>query len=220
MYNVNEIFETIQGEGIFTGVPSIFIRLQGCPVGCSWCDTRQTWDALPQDEIRFSALLEKCEDNPHWATATTNDIIKHLIEHYRAKHVVITGGEPCIFDLLPLTTQLEKNGYFCQIETSGTYPINTSLNTWVTVSPKINMRMKLTVLNDALERANEIKHPVATESDIEKLDALLDTIDTTGKIIALQPISQKIKATALCIKTCIARQWRLSIQTHKYLNIA
>lgn len=220
MYNVNEIFETIQGEGVFTGVPAVFIRLQGCPVACSWCDTRQTWDASPQEKAHFSAILEKRADSATWASVTTADIVNHLTRQFSAKHVVITGGEPCIFDLLPLTAALETNGYRCQIETSGTYPISASSNTWVTVSPKINMRSKLLILDSAIARADEIKHPVATESDIDKLDAILATVDTTKKIIALQPISQKPNATALCIKTCIERNWRLSIQTHKYLNIA
>ncbi|WP_407330470.1 7-carboxy-7-deazaguanine synthase QueE [Enterovibrio sp. 27052020O] len=220
MYNVNEIFETIQGEGTFTGVPSVFVRLQGCPVGCPWCDTRQTWDTLPNDERDFGAVIAKTGDSPTWASASSEEILAHLTKNYTAKHVVITGGEPCIFDLFPLTTRLESAGYRCQIETSGTYAVNASSDTWVTVSPKINMRGKLPVLTEALERANEIKHPVGTESDIEKLDALLTGIDLAGKEVALQPISQKPRATALCIETCIRRNWRLSIQTHKYLDIA
>ncbi|WP_028025283.1 7-carboxy-7-deazaguanine synthase QueE [Enterovibrio calviensis] len=220
MYNVNEIFETIQGEGTFTGVPSVFVRLQGCPVGCPWCDTRQTWDTLPNDERDFGTVLAKTGDSPTWAQVSADAILAHLEQNYTAKHVVITGGEPCIFDLIPLTSRLESAGYRCQIETSGTYAIKATKDTWVTVSPKINMRGKLPVLVEALERANEIKHPVGTESDIEKLDTLLDGINLSSKEIALQPISQKPRATELCIKTCIARNWRLSIQTHKYLDIA
>ncbi|MGF1705164.1 7-carboxy-7-deazaguanine synthase QueE [Enterovibrio baiacu] len=221
MYNVNEIFETIQGEGTFTGVPSVFVRLQGCPVGCPWCDTRQTWDTLPGDERDFGAIITKTGDSPIWAAVDANDILTHLQKNYTAKHVVITGGEPCIYDLRPLTELLESAGYRCQIETSGTYPVQTTEGTWVTVSPKINMRGKLPVLESALERANEIKHPVGTESDIEKLEALLDGVALRENVeIALQPISQKPRATALCIDTCIKRNWRLSIQTHKYLDIA
>ncbi|MGF1766433.1 7-carboxy-7-deazaguanine synthase QueE [Enterovibrio makurazakiensis] len=220
MYNVNEIFETIQGEGTFTGVPSVFVRLQGCPVGCPWCDTRQTWDTLPNDERDFGTVLAKTGDSPTWSQVSADTILAHLAKSYTAKHVVITGGEPCIFDLIPLTSRLESAGYRCQIETSGTYAIKATKDTWVTVSPKINMRGKLPVLVEALERANEIKHPVGTESDIEKLDTLLDGINLSSKEIALQPISQKPRATELCIKTCIQRNWRLSIQTHKYLDIA
>ncbi|MBV7299735.1 7-carboxy-7-deazaguanine synthase QueE [Enterovibrio paralichthyis] len=220
MYKVNEIFETIQGEGTFTGVPSVFIRLQGCPVGCPWCDTRQTWDTLPTDERDFGTVIAKSGDSPLWSAVSVEALIEHVTASYSAKHIVITGGEPCMYDLMPLTQQLEALGYRCQIETSGTYEVQATPSTWVTVSPKINMRGKLPVLKAALERANEIKHPVGTETDIEKLDELLSDIDLSGKEVALQPISQKPRATALCIETCIARNWRLSIQTHKYLQIA
>ncbi len=107
-----------------------------------------------------------------------------------------------------------------QIETSGTSEILTHEQTWVTVSPKIGMKGGLPVLVSALERANEIKHPVATERHIEELDALLASARLREDVvIALQPISQKPRATELAMATCIARNWRLSIQTHKYLNI-
>lgn len=140
---------------------------------------------------------------------------------YTARHVVITGGEPCIHDLLPLTDLLEKNGFSCQIETSGTHEVRCTPNARVTVSPKLNMRGGYEVLSQALERANEIKHPVGRVRDIEALDELLATLtDDKPRVIALQPISQKDDATRLCIETCIARNWRLSMQTHKYLNIA
>ncbi|WP_318476661.1 7-carboxy-7-deazaguanine synthase QueE [Photobacterium leiognathi] len=222
MYKINEVFETIQGEGVFTGVPAIFVRLQICPVGCSWCDTKQTWTAEPQDLASLEQIMAKTEDSPLWTQLDANGVVELLIDQkYTAKHVVITGGEPCIYDLRPLTEALEAAGFNCQIETSGTSEIQASNNTWVTVSPKINMKAKLPVLASALERANEIKHPVGTSKDIEQLDALLEGKNLKSDVtIALQPISQKPRATELCIETCIARNWRLSIQTHKYLAIA
>ncbi len=222
MYKINEVFETIQGEGVFTGVPAIFVRLQICPVGCAWCDTKHTWQADPESETDFNTVMAKTGDSPLWVNVTAEDILARFNqEGYTAKHVVITGGEPCLYDLLPFTELLEANGYHCQIETSGTETIRTSANTWVTVSPKINMKGKRTVLTSALSRANEIKHPVGTEKDIEQLDALLkDKILRDDVTIALQPISQKPRATELCVETCIARNWRLSVQTHKYLAIA
>ncbi|WP_318446091.1 7-carboxy-7-deazaguanine synthase QueE [Photobacterium leiognathi] len=222
MYKINEVFETIQGEGVFTGVPAIFVRLQVCPVGCSWCDTKQTWTAEPQDLASLEQIMAKTEDSPLWTQLDANGVAQLLIDQkYTAKHVVITGGEPCIYDLRPLTEALEAAGFNCQIETSGTSEIQASDNTWVTVSPKINMKAKLPVLASALERANEIKHPVGTNKDIEQLDALLEGKNLKSDVtIALQPISQKPRATELCIETCIARNWRLSIQTHKYLAIA
>ena len=222
VYKINEVFETIQGEGVFTGVPAIFVRLQICPVGCSWCDTKQTWTAEPNDLVDVERIIIKTEDSPLWTQLDANGIVDLLIKQgYTAKHVVITGGEPCIYDLHPLTTALETAGFNCQIETSGTSEILTSDQTWVTVSPKINMKAKLPILPSALARANEIKHPVGTHKDIEQLEALLTTATLRNDVtIALQPISQKPRATELCIETCIARNWRLSIQTHKYLAIA
>ncbi|MEI8670905.1 7-carboxy-7-deazaguanine synthase QueE [Vibrio sp. SA48] len=216
------MFETIQGEGVYTGVPSVFIRLQQCLVGCAWCDTKQTWDATPQDECSTDDILAKTQDSPTWCSASAKQIISlYKKQGYQAKHIVITGGEPCIYDLRPLAQAFEAIGCQCQIETSGTSPIQTTEKTWVTVSPKVAMKGKLPVLDSALLRANEIKHPVATSKDIDQLDELLSRANVpTSTIIALQPISQKERATQLCIDTCIARNWRLSIQTHKYLSIA
>ena len=220
-YPINEIFQTLQGEGVFTGVPAVFIRLQGCPVGCSWCDTKQTWEKDPSKETTLGDIALKTLDSDEWAMSDTNTLIDLMREKkYSAKHIVITGGEPCIYDLTPLTNELELKGYQCQIETSGTYPIQCSDNTWVTVSPKVGMKGGLKVLKQAVNRANEIKHPVAREKDIQALDELLAmrTLETPP-VVALQPISQKASATKLCIDTCIKRNWRLSIQTHKYLAI-
>ncbi|MGF1787420.1 7-carboxy-7-deazaguanine synthase QueE [Photobacterium swingsii] len=222
MYKLNEVFETIQGEGVFTGVPAIFVRLQVCPVGCSWCDTKQTWSAEPSDFTDLDTIMVKKEDSPLWTELDANGVVQLLIDQgYTAKHVVITGGEPCIYDLMPLTQALENAGFQCQIETSGTSDVMATTATWVTVSPKINMKAKLPVLASALERANEIKHPVGTQKDVDQLDALLNGKTLRSDVtIALQPISQKPRATELCIETCVKRNWRLSIQTHKYLAIA
>ena len=219
---MNEIFQTIQGEGYFTGVPSVFVRLQVCPVGCAWCDTKQTWEAEPQDEVSFGEIIAKQADSPLWCLASESDIIKQYQSlGFTAKHIVITGGEPCLYDLKPLTAAFEQLGCQCQIETSGTFEIQCSDKTWVTVSPKIAMKGKLPVLISAMQRANEIKHPVGTLKDIEQLDTLLLETKCQHKVgIALQPISQKPRATELCMQVCIERNWRLSIQTHKYLNIA
>lgn len=220
-YPINEIFQTIQGEGVFTGLPAIFVRLQGCPVGCPWCDTRHTWVVDPALEVGSDAVLNRSNESDCWSKMSAEAILASFERlGYRARHVVITGGEPCLYDLQALSTALVAAGYQVQIETSGTSEIKTHDSTWVTVSPKIGMKGGLPVLRSALERANEIKHPVATERHIEELDALLATATLRPDVvIALQPISQKPRATELAMATCIARNWRLSIQTHKYLNI-
>ncbi len=222
MYKLNEMFETIQGEGVFTGVPAVFVRLQECPVGCSWCDTKQTWFAQEEEQRSIGDILLKTEDSPTWCFVSADAIVsEYKKQGFNAKHIVITGGEPCIYDLRALTEAFESMGCQCQIETSGTSEVVTSDNTWVTVSPKVAMKGRLPVLRSALERANEIKHPVGTQKDIDHLDELLSSANIEATtVIALQPISQKPRATQLCIDTCVARNWRLSVQTHKYLSIA
>lgn len=220
MYKVNEIFETIQGEGNYTGTPSIFLRLQGCPVGCSWCDTKHTWEIHPELLIQLGDTTAKKADSDHWANTDAQGIVELFQQRgYRARHVVITGGEPCMYDLNPLCELLHRSGFSTQIETSGTFEILAPSNTWVTVSPKVNMKGGYQVLLSCLERANEIKHPVAMEKHVEELKELLQTIKTEGKYIYLQPISQKAKATKLAIEACMANNWRLSVQVHKYLGI-
>ncbi|TRW49473.1 7-carboxy-7-deazaguanine synthase QueE [Aliidiomarina halalkaliphila] len=221
VYPVNELFETIQGEGIYTGQPSIFLRLQGCPVGCPWCDTQHTWALEQSDAAPYGEVIAKTEPSPRFVVLNAAQILAKFHERgFTAKHVVITGGEPCMYDLNPLAEVLEAAGYQLQIETSGTFPIQTSAKTWVTVSPKLDMPGGLHVLPEAMARANEIKHPIAMEKHIEALDALLARCPVAEHtVIALQPISQRPRATELAIKTCIERNWRLSVQMHKYLAI-
>lgn len=222
IYSVNEMFQTIQGEGVFTGVPAIFIRLQGCPVGCSWCDTKHTWVIHPEQEIPFRDTLVKSAESEQWGQASSDDLLEAIQQQsWAARHIVLTGGEPALYDLLPLTSALEKAGFRCQIETSGTHEVRCSPATWVTVSPKINMQGGYAILPSVLKQAAEIKHPVARQRDIDALDHLLAQMEWENPpVIALQPVSCKPAATQLCIETCLQRNWRLSIQTHKYLNIA
>ena len=219
-YKINEMFETIQGEGSFTGQPSIFIRLQGCPVGCSWCDTKHTWEVELSDEVTKEKMLAKSQETPQWSNLTVTQIKALVTEQgYKAKHVVITGGEPCMVDLTSLCDAFEEIGYSTQVETSGTFEVLVSNKCWVTVSPKINMRGGYPILSSAMARADEIKHPVATEQHVDDLKALLVEHNVGKTPIYLQPISQKDRATQLAIDTCIANNWRLSIQVHKYIGI-
>jgi len=220
-YKVNELFQTIQGEGFYTGVPAVFVRLQGCDVGCAWCDTKHTWEIEPEKQTDLILLTDRSNESARWSGVNAQQIINEIKRlGYSANLIVITGGEPCMYDLRELTHLLHEFGFKTQIETSGTYPVLVDDNSWVTVSPKINMRAKKEVLLSALERANEIKHPVGTEKDIDQLDALLQPVKSLHKkTICLQPISQKVKATTLCMETCIERNWRLSVQVHKYLDI-
>lgn len=221
LYPVNEIFETIQGEGVYTGVPAIFVRLQGCPVGCPWCDTQHTWEQSPEHEVATALVVNKGAAAPTWANFSAAELLATLqAQGYTAKHIVLTGGEPAMFDLTPLGEVLEAAGYQLQIETSGTFALQVTAQTWVTVSPKIDMPGGYLVRPDCMARANEIKHPIAMQKHVDALDALLKACPPKPTaVISLQPISQKPRATELAIETAIKRNWRLSVQLHKYLNI-
>lgn len=214
-YRVNEIFESIQGEGVFTGTPAIFIRLQGCDVGCSWCDTMHTWDRNAR-EVTLNEEL----DSIAATTMNEKDIVENVVTNYAARHVVITGGEPALYDLNVLASCLISRGLSAQIETSGTVPIDKLLpDAWLTVSPKIGMpggrKVQLSVLN----RANEIKMPVGRQRDIDLLKKdILPNVSSLA-IVSLQPLSQSESATRKCIDEATANGWKVSFQSHKWAGI-
>lgn len=220
MLPVNEIFPSIQGEAHFTGTPSVFIRLQGCDVGCAFCDTKHTW-RLSGRVIPLHEVVEKEEDSDKYAQVREIDILD-MVNRLgpNISHVVITGGEPCDQDLTELTTLLIDFGHDVQIETSGTARIRCHKDAWVTVSPKINQLGGMTVRADAMLRADEIKMPVGKERDIENLiRQLMLTPKRIDARIWLQPISESKSAIDLCYRTCMERGWDLSMQVHKYLGV-
>ena len=198
-YAINEIFHSIQGEATYTGTPSAFIRLQGCDVGCPWCDSKPTWDSSDFNHTTESILDE--------------------IGTYSCGHVVITGGEPLEQNLSHLLKGLEFYGYSVQIETSGTadLPISLTDDVWITLSPKFNMPNKKEVLHEVILRANEVKMPVGKQKDIETLKNMIEKYHLDVPIY-LQPLSLSKKATKLCIETCKKYNWNLSLQTHKYID--
>lgn len=224
---VNEVFHTIQGEATHAGRPSVFVRLQGCPVGCAWCDTKHTWDTLAEDVVPMASMLNKTEQATRfYAVPPLRDLLD-VVTAFDCTHVVITGGEPCMYDLAPFTQALLQLRYGVQVETSGTFPINVYRGTWVTLSPKFNKPGGREVIPDAFLQASEVKLPVAIQRDVDDYDAYAMTLpyDHTPQVrgipVWLQPVWQNAakSSVALCTKVAKERNWRVSLQTHKYVGI-
>jgi 7-carboxy-7-deazaguanine synthase len=214
---VNEVFVTVQGEAHFQGTPCVFIRLQGCPVGCPWCDTKYTWFAKSSKVVAFDKMLGKEKDSIKYAMASIDEIVRY-VEDTGLSHVVLTGGEPCQQDIYALTELLESKRITCQVETSGTFTVDVSDLTWVTVSPKYAMPGGLPVKEQALVRADELKFPIDGKQDLLAIDEARRFNSTAT--VWVQPVSQKADNVQLCMDYALAgNRARVSIQTHKYIGV-
>lgn len=217
MLPVNEVFETVQGEAFWTGTPAVFVRLQGCDVGCPWCDTKHTWD-FQGPQVSLAEMAAKEQDAPSYAEAKLDDLVA-LVDGHASKHVVITGGEPTMHEQLgALCEALLSLGRTVQVETSGTRSLDLPAGVWVTISPKLNMPGGYEVMGQALARADELKMPVGKPADIETLQDLLAN-RPHPRHVWLQPLSQSKKATQLCLAAARDHGWRVSIQTHKFIGV-
>jgi len=199
-YWVNRVYPTVQGEGRQAGTPMTIIRLQGCPVGCSFCDTPETWSV---DDMTLS-----------WWKAEA------LAAQVGLSWALVTGGEPTWHDLGALTAALRVRGIRRALETSGVYPI-TGLWDWVTISPKPRGLLPLDRQN--LRQADEVKWIVGRAEDVQEIEHFVREMGLPGggPRISLQPVSCSEKATALCLGALMRHpDWYLSLQTHKMIGIA
>lgn len=227
-YAVNEVFLTLQGEGVRTGAPALFVRLQGCDVGCPWCDTKHTWLLDPASlvwptgaEPSINAVAAKdATPTSLWSWVRASDIAARL--HATPNAIaVVTGGEPAMHDLTALVAALEAQGTLVEIETSGTHAlVGTSARTWVTVSPKLEMPGQRILDMPTVRRANCLKMPVGKQADVDKLLTLLSVLgDERPPYVYLQPLSQSHRATELCVEAATRHGWRVSLQAHKYAGL-
>ena len=191
-----EHFYTLQGEGWHQGRAAYFIRLAGCDIGCSWCDVKESWNAENYPEVQIENLIE-------------------FVSNTKAPIVVITGGEPAMYPLETLCDAMHAIQKKVHIETSGAYPILGDFD-WITLSPK---RFKKAI-TDSLQRANELKVVIAHENDLRWADTFRKDISESC-LLYLQPEwDAREKMMPLIVQKVMEEpEWRISLQTHKYLNI-
>jgi len=195
-YPVMEHFYTLQGEGRYVGHAAYFIRLAGCDVGCSWCDVKESWEVEKDQYIEIAALVE-------------------AVEKSRAAIVVITGGEPAMYNLGPLTDALEAIEVQVNIETSGAYSLSGKLD-WICVSPK---RFKLP-LETSVKKADELKMIIVNKHDLNWALELAEKCKKNCVLLVQPEWSRAEKMNPLIIDFIKANpKWKLSLQVHKYLNI-
>ncbi|MFM7565455.1 MAG: 7-carboxy-7-deazaguanine synthase QueE [Flavobacteriales bacterium] len=193
-YPILEHFSTLQGEGFHAGKSAYFIRLAGCDVGCVWCDVKESWEVSngkTMNSQELAALPQK------------------------EAMVVITGGEPAMYDLHALLFALKKDQRYVAIETSGCYPLRGEVD-WYTFSPK---KFKAPC-DEAYVRANELKVIIYHPSDFEFAERHASNVNSSCHLF-LQPEWSKRTERQDEILAYIRKnpRWRLSMQTHKYLNI-
>lgn len=191
-----EHFYTIQGEGFHTGRAAYFVRLAGCDVGCVWCDVKESWDANAHPQININKILEYVIDA-------------------KAEMAVITGGEPLLHNLDELTSLLQQNNIETNIETSGSSTLSGNWN-WICVSPK---KFKEPLI-EVIEKANELKIVVFNKSDFEWAEKYAALVNENC-ILYLQPEWDKAEQVLPLIIDYVKQnpQWKISLQTHKYLQI-
>ena len=197
-YSVMEVFPTLQGEGRYTGSPAYFIRLAGCDVGCSWCDVQESWPVENHPKLKVAELVLGAKNSG-------------------LPMVVVTGGEPCMYNLEPLTTALRKEGLKIHLETSGAYPISGKFD-WITLSPKKFKKC----LPENYSRAHELKIVVVNKHDLKwAIEQAENVADET--LLYLQPEwDRKDKIHDFIMEFLGSGEgvvWSLSTQTQKYLGI-
>ena len=193
---VMEEFYTLQGEGFNMGTAAYFMRIGGCDVGCSWCDIKESWNADLFPPVAIDPIIERAAQTP-------------------AKTVVVTGGEPSNYPLNYLTTQLHDKGVKTMIETSGVSKLTGDWD-WVCLSPK----QFSPPVGDVFERANELKVIIQKPADLRWAEKNAAKVSDSC-LLYLQPEWSVAKEILELLADYVMQypQWRISLQSHKYIGI-
>lgn len=193
---VMESFYTIQGEGFHSGTSAYFIRLGGCDVGCTWCDVKESWDASLYNWVDVKQLAQDAKNSG-------------------TEMVVITGGEPLMYDLTLLTKEIRNLGLKTNVETSGVYPLSGDWD-WICFSPK---KFKAP-LDEFYDVSHELKVVVFNKHDTKWAAGHAAKMNDNSKLY-LQPEWSKAKEMTSLIVDFVKQnpKWNISLQTHKYMDI-
>ena len=190
-----EAFYTIQGEGYHKGSAAFFIRIGGCDVGCHWCDVKESWDANLHPPIYIDEIVSQAKQY--------------------SDTVVVTGGEPLMWNMAPLTEALQAVGIKTHIETSGAYPLS-GVWDWVCLSPKKRMLPK----PEIYKVADELKVIVYNKDDLQFAEKQAIGISKSCKRYLQPEWSRRDSAIPLIVDYVLKQpKWMASLQTHKYLKI-
>jgi len=193
---VLEEFYTLQGEGFNTGKAAYFLRIGGCDIGCTWCDSKLSWSGNTFPLTAVDEVIERAKQYP-------------------AKALVVTGGEPALFPLDYLCDRLHEEGFETYLETSGAYPLSGSWD-WVCLSPK----RQSPPYPDNYAKAHELKVIIEQPADMNWAEENARQVNP-GCHLFLQPEWSRRKEIATVIVSYIGEhpEWRLSLQSHKYIGI-
>ena len=191
-----EDFYTVQGEGYHTGKPAYFIRLGGCDVGCKWCDAKFTWNASLFPPKPIEEIVER-------AAACS------------ARSIVITGGEPLLYPLEPLTEMLHSRGLEIFLETSGTHSLSGRFD-WICLSPK----HRHAPLSEVCRAAHELKVVIESADDFAWAEECADRVGRRC-LLYLQPEWSKFDEMMGEIVEYVKAnpKWNISLQSHKFMRI-
>ncbi|HCC71626.1 MAG TPA: 7-carboxy-7-deazaguanine synthase QueE [Bacteroidales bacterium] len=191
-----EQFYSIQGEGYHTGKAAFFIRVGGCDVGCSWCDTKFAWD-------------------PEYHEMTHIDSIINAVIESGADSVVVTGGEPLMYNMDPLCKELKRINITTYLETSGSHELSGQWD-WICLSPKKN----LPPVKGICSLAGELKVVIQNKDDLNWAEKYRAKVPDDCKIY-LQPEWSKVKEIMPVLVEYVKHhtEWSISLQSHKYMGI-
>jgi organic radical activating enzyme len=196
VYDIVEIFHSVQGEGVHTGVPHVFIRFGECNLRCEWCDT----DFLTHEKMNAVDIVGK-------------------VLQYDCKRIIFTGGEPAMQDLWPLHRLFKRRGYDLSIETNGTIELPEGIVDWICVSPKDQMYPNTKIK----QRSGDELKCVYVGQDLSLYDGLKDDFDhlfLQPCYLESEDVEWNGRNFASTEKVVKENQgWRLSLQTHKWMGV-